>query len=107
MNIARAPDDALYQATWNQGPLPASRHQSFDAPGRPKGQKLYQQTMDDMVGKWPDEDRRWTALRDYYYNAIRDCDQKVQTLPYLFHLLQLSCPNAAKAKKKKGKRKKI
>ncbi len=80
MDIARAPDDALYQASWDQAPLPASRHQSFDAPGRPKGQKLYQQTMDDMVGQWPDEDRRWTALRNYYYNAIRDCDHKVEAL---------------------------
>lgn len=80
MDIARAPLDALYQATWDKEPLPASRHQSFDAPGRPKGQKLYQATMDDMVGKWPDEDRRWAALRNYYYNAIRDCDRKIEAL---------------------------
>lgn len=80
MDIARAPDDALYQARWDQEPLPASRHQSFDAPGRPKGQKLYQVAMDEMVGQWPDEDRRWSALRNYYYNAIRDCDKKVELL---------------------------
>lgn len=80
MDIARAPNDALYQATWDQAPLPGSRHQSFDAPGRPAGQKLYQQAIDEMVGKWPDEDRRWTALQNYYFNAIRDCDRKVETL---------------------------
>ena len=35
MPIARAPDDELYRATWDNSPLPASRHQSFDSPGRP------------------------------------------------------------------------
>ena len=29
---------------------------------------------------WPDEDRRWRALRNYYFNAIRDCDTKVERL---------------------------
>lgn len=33
-----------------------------------------------MVGQWPDEDRRWRALRNYYFNAIRDCDRKVDAL---------------------------
>ena len=80
MPIARAPDDELYSATWDNHPLPASRHQSFDSPGRPAGQKIYQQTLDLMVGRWPDEDRRWRALRDYYFNAIRDCDRKVALL---------------------------
>jgi arylsulfatase A-like enzyme len=80
MGIARAPDDELYRAVWDDHPLPSSRHQSFDAPGRPVGQKLYQQVIDLMVGQWPDEDRRWRALRDYYFNAIRDCDRKVERL---------------------------
>ncbi len=80
MGIARAPQDELYGATWDNVPLPASRHQSFDEPGRPAGQKLYQQVLDLMVGPWPDEDRRWRALRDYYFNAIRDCDRKVERL---------------------------
>jgi arylsulfatase A-like enzyme len=80
MNIARAPDDDLYRATWDAVPLPASRRQSFDAPGRPAGQKIYQQVIDLMVGAWPDEDRRWRALQDYYFNAIRDCDRKVEAL---------------------------
>jgi arylsulfatase A-like enzyme len=80
MGIARAPDDELYRATWDNSPLPESRHQPFDSPGRPVGQKLYQQVLDLMVGQWPDEDRRWRALRDYYFNAIRDCDRKVAAL---------------------------
>ena len=80
MPIARAPDDELYRATWDNSPLPASRHQSFDSPGRPVAQKIYQQILDLQVGRWPDEDRRWRVLRDYYFNAIRDCDRKVELL---------------------------
>jgi choline-sulfatase len=30
-----------------------------------------------MVGRSPDEDRRWRVLRNYYYNCIRDCDRQV------------------------------
>ena len=78
--IARAPDDELYRATWDGVPLPASRHQPLDAPGRPKAHLYYQQSIDLLVGAWPDEDRRWRALRNYYFNAIRDCDIKVERL---------------------------
>lgn len=80
MGIARAPDDELYRATWDNVPLPPNRHQPFDAPGRPKAQLYYQQSIDLLVGAWPDEDRRWRDLRNYYFNAIRDCDTKVERL---------------------------
>lgn len=80
MGIARAPDDELYRATWDNVPLPPNRHQPFDAPGRPKAQLYYQQSIDLLVGQWPDEDRRWRDLRNYYFNAIRDCDTKVERL---------------------------
>jgi arylsulfatase A-like enzyme len=49
-------------------------------PGRPVAQKIYQQILDLQVGRWPDEDRRWRVLRDYYFNAIRDCGRKVELL---------------------------
>jgi arylsulfatase A-like enzyme len=77
MPIARPPADEIYKATWDEVPLPATRGQSFDAPGRPHGQKIYQEVQDTLVGAWPDEDRRWRLLRNYYYNCIRDCDQQV------------------------------
>jgi len=80
LGIARAPDDELYRATWNDVPLPTNRHQPFDAPGRPLGQRAYQRSIDLLVGAWPDEDRRWRDLRNYYFNAIRDCDQQVARL---------------------------
>jgi arylsulfatase A-like enzyme len=75
--IAPPPEDGLYRATWDEVPLPATRGQSFDAPGRPRGQKIYQDVQDVLVGAWPDEDRRWRLLRNYYYNCIRDCDAEV------------------------------
>ena len=80
MKIKRAPNDEIYRASWDNHPLPATRGQSFDAPGRPKAQQLYQEIMNLMVGQWPNEDRRWRALQDYYFNCIRDCDRKVESL---------------------------
>jgi arylsulfatase A-like enzyme len=77
MPIARPPADEIYQAIWDDVPLPATRGRSFDAPGRPHAQKIYQEVQDVLVGAWPDEDRRWRLLRNYYYNCIRDCDRQV------------------------------
>lgn len=45
MPIARPPADEIYRATWDDVPLPATRGQSFDAPGRPRGQKIYQEVI--------------------------------------------------------------
>jgi arylsulfatase A-like enzyme len=71
--IVPPPDSEIYRAEWDV-PLPATRHQSFKAPGRPKAHWEYQATQDIMLGKWPDEDRRWRVLQNYYFNCIRDCD---------------------------------
>ena len=75
--IFPTPEDNLYQTRWDDLPLPVSRSQPLDAPGRPKAHAIYQSIQDMMVGQWPDEDRRWHVLRNYYYNCIRDCDQQV------------------------------
>ncbi len=77
MPIFRTPEQDIYQARWDEVPLPASRGQALDAPGRPKAHAIYQTIQDMMVGEWPDEDRRWHILRNYYFNCIRDCDQQV------------------------------
>ncbi|MEW6124557.1 MAG: sulfatase-like hydrolase/transferase [Pseudomonadota bacterium] len=76
MPIARPPANDLYAATWDV-PLPSTRTQPFKAPGRPPGQQIYQEVMDVLVGQWPDEDRRWRVLQNYYFNCIRDCDLQV------------------------------
>ncbi len=77
MPIARAPGNDLYKATWDNVPLPNTRTQAWNAPGRPKAQQIYQEVMDTLVGQWPDEDRRWRLLQNYYFNCIRDCDLQV------------------------------
>ncbi|GAB0120140.1 sulfatase-like hydrolase/transferase [Acidisoma sp. 7E03] len=75
--IFSTPTDDLYQTRWNDLPLPVNRSQPLNAPGRPKAHAIYQEIQDMMVGAWPDEDRRWHVLRDYYYNCIRDCDNQI------------------------------
>ena len=77
--IARAPDDEIYRARWDV-PLPASRRQPVSQAGRPLAHRTYQTITNLQVGQWPDEDRRWKALQDYYFNAIRDCDRKIEAL---------------------------
>ncbi|VVE67476.1 arylsulfatase [Pandoraea captiosa] len=80
MAPAQPPQHALYQATWPDVPLPASRHQSFSEPGRPPAHLEYQRARAALVGQFPDEDRRWRKLQDYYFNCIRDCDTHVARL---------------------------
>jgi len=77
IRIFPTPEDQLYQERWDDLPLPFSRSQPLDAPGRPKAHAIYQEIQDMMVGAWPDEDRRWHVLRNYYYNCIRDCDRQI------------------------------
>jgi arylsulfatase A-like enzyme len=77
MTILPPPTTELYQATWDNYPLPESRHQALDAPGRPKAHKLYQEIWDLLMGSWPNEDRRWRLLLDYYFNCMRDSDENV------------------------------
>ncbi|AKQ58425.1 sulfatase-like hydrolase/transferase [Bordetella hinzii] len=77
MAPAQPPEHAIYRATWPDIPLPASRHQSFTAPGRPAAHLEYQRARAALVGQFPDEDRRWRKLQDYYFNCIRDCDTHV------------------------------
>jgi choline-sulfatase len=78
--IFRPPSDAIYSATWDDVALPSTRGQPLASPGRPRAQKIYQEVQDLLVGAWPDEDRRWRLLQNYYYNCIRDCDRQVATV---------------------------
>lgn len=71
--IARPPRSENYLAEWD-APLPASRHQPLDAPGRLAAHREYQMSHNIFLGQWPDEDRRWMLLQNYYFNCMRDCD---------------------------------
>jgi len=55
-------------------PLPANRHQPLNELGRPAAHQEYQNARAVMEGQFPDEDRRWRKLLDYF-NCIRDNDQ--------------------------------
>jgi arylsulfatase A-like enzyme len=76
LDIAPPPHDEMFRAEWNL-PLPASRRQALDARGRPKAHRYYQEIQDVLLGAWPNEDRRWKVLRDFYFNSIRDADRHV------------------------------
>ena len=71
--IDRPPRNEIYLAEWDV-PLPATRSQALAAPGRPRAHYNYQATQDILLGQWPNEDRRWRLLQNYYFNCIRDCD---------------------------------
>jgi arylsulfatase len=79
MPINRAPAHALYQQSWNM-PLPESRNEAWDKPGRPRAHYDYQYARQAMVGQFPNEDVRWQRLQDYYLNCIADSDQHVVRL---------------------------
>src|SRR6516225_6765731 len=75
----RPPQNDIYLAQWDV-PLPATRRQPLDAPGRPRAHLEYQATQDILLGQWPNEDRRWRVLQNYYFNCIRDCDSHLVRL---------------------------
>ena len=74
------PHNRLYQKSWPGYPLPANRHQPLDEPGRPAAHKIYQEARAATEGQFPDEDRRWRKLLDYYFNCIRDNDQHLEAI---------------------------
>lgn len=80
LSPSQPPDNALYAERWEREPLPASRHQPFGQPGRPQAQLAYQMARAQLVGQFPDEDRRWRKLQDYYFNCIRDSDTHIVAL---------------------------
>jgi len=77
--IDRPPQNEIYAAEWDV-PLPATRRQALDAPGRPRAHYEYQATQDLLLGQWPNEDRRWKILQNYYFNCIRDSDSHLVRL---------------------------
>ncbi len=79
MTLNRAPQLPLYQRRWDN-PLPASRNQPLNAPGRPPAHAEFRSSRAALVGAVPNEDARWRHLNDYYLNCIADSDQHVVSL---------------------------
>jgi len=76
MNINRDPANALYRSQWGVK-LPASRREPWKKPGRPKAHYQYQTARQALVGQFPNQDKRWRRLNNYYLNCISDCDHHV------------------------------
>ncbi|MDJ0950693.1 MAG: sulfatase-like hydrolase/transferase [Alphaproteobacteria bacterium] len=79
MEINREPRLPLYQRRWDH-PLPLSRNQALDAPGRPRAHADYRGSRAALVGAVPNEDARWRRLNDYYLNCIADADRHLVSL---------------------------
>jgi arylsulfatase A-like enzyme len=77
--IDRPPQNEIYSAEWDV-PLPATRREALDAPGRPRAHYEYQAIQDLLLGQWPNEDLRWKILQNYYFNCIRDSDSHLVRL---------------------------
>jgi len=79
MPLNREPAHSLYQRRWDM-PLPESRNEAWDLPGRPRAHYNFQAARGALVGQFPSEDARWRRLQDYYLNCIADCDRHIDRL---------------------------
>jgi arylsulfatase A-like enzyme len=89
LHAARAPEHALYKATWDV-PVPENLRQPFDAPGRPKAHREFDRIWDYILGNIPLEDARWKRFNDYYINCIRNVDRSIEALLGELEALNLS-----------------
>jgi len=76
MAIAHAPDTPLYNQQW-EFDLPVTRNEPMDMPGRPPAHGEYQAARAALVGGFPNEDRRWRRLLNYYFNCIKHADEVI------------------------------
>jgi len=79
MPINREPDDQIYRKKWDV-PLSPSRNEKWNKPGRPQAHFEYQKSRKLLVGAIRNEDRRWRALQNYYFNCISDNDRSMDTI---------------------------
>jgi len=77
--ISPAPDDKIYKKEWAV-PLSPSRKQAWDEKGRPRAHYEYQMCQEYLSGHFPNDDRRWKKMQDYYLNCVTDNDRSVDTL---------------------------
>lgn len=90
MHPTQPPHNQIYRQSWPRYPLPENRHQPLNEPGRPAAHKEYLDARAVMEGQFPDEDRRWRKLLDYYFNCIRDNDQHLEAILNELDNLQLT-----------------
>lgn len=88
LRAARAPDHALYRATWDIA-LPENLRQPFDAAGRPGAHGEFDRIWDYVLGHIPLEEARWRRFNDYYVNCIRNVDRELEVLLAELRALEL------------------
>lgn len=89
MQAARAPEHASYRARWN-APLPATRTQPVDAPGRPRAHAEFSRAWGYTLGVVTAERERWNRFSDDYLNCLRAVDRQVEALQAELERLDLS-----------------
>jgi len=89
LRAARAPEHALYKATWDVA-VPASLRQPLDAPGRPGAHREFDRIWDHILGHVPPEEARWKRFNDYYVNCIRNVDRSIEAVLAELEALSLS-----------------
>lgn len=87
---APPPEDALYQAHWDQTPLAASRRQPYDEAGRPAAHGIFNTAHATLVGGYAFTDERIRTYQNNYFNCIRDCDTHIERLLQSLDTLGLS-----------------
>lgn len=75
----RAPDHALYRATWDT-PVPPTLTEAFDTPGRPAAHREFHRMWAAVLGAIPQEADRWRRFHDYYINCLRNVDNLLSAL---------------------------
>lgn len=78
-HVARAPNVPEYKRSWDF-PLSATRKEAFNAAGRPKAHKEYQDAWDVLLGHVPNEDERWQRFNDFYMNSISAVDTQLMNI---------------------------
>jgi len=79
MHAARAPEHPLYRKRWHT-PLPATRNQAIDAPGRPGAHREFNRSWGFTLGNIPAEDARWERFEDFYLNSLLSVDQQLMKM---------------------------
>ena len=78
-HAARAPEHALYRATWDD-PVAATLREPMDSPGRPKAHGEFLRIWDYVLGHIPLEEARWRRFNGFYINSTRAVDAELHGL---------------------------
>jgi len=79
MRAARAPENKHYAAKWN-APLPTTLKQSMNETGRPTAHGEYLKAWGYALGNIPLEKANWDRFNNFYFNSIRQVDNKLSLI---------------------------